>query len=250
VFRLSLMATGLAAILLISAQGGNASPIGPNLVENGDFSQVTMPNGPQEMTDSNVAGWSSSGYNFIFFPGTQTSGSLAPEYGSNVSFWNPGNGADNGFTDTSPTGGNYLAADGAFRTGAITQTLHGLNIGAEYAVSFDWAAAQQYTYTGATTEQWMVSLGGQTASTVAYQLPSQGFSGWMEQTFDFTATSADEVLSFLANGTPNGEPPFSLLDGVSANEILVPEPAAWLLLLAGVACLAAVRALPRNRLTV
>jgi len=44
-------------------------------------------------------------------------------------------------------------------------------------------------------------------------------------------TSATEVLSFLAIGTPGGVPPFSLLDGVSITE--VPEPTSLALLGAG-----------------
>ena len=218
-----------------------ANPIGQNLVVNGGFEQVSMTS-PTEMTTTNVTGWSSTGYNFVFFPGSQTTGSYTPQFGGNVSFWNPGNGANNGFTDTSPTGGNYIGADGAFEVGPITQTLHNLDIGGDYAVSFSWAAAQQYGFTGPTSEQWIVSLGGASASTIAYQNASHGFSGWMQQTFLFEATSTDEVLSFLAVGTPNGEPPFSLLDGVSAQE--VPEPAAWALLAAGLLSLSALRLSP------
>lgn len=44
-------------------------------------------------------------------------------------------------------------------------------------------------------------------------------------------TSASEVLSFLAIGTPAGVPPFALLDGVSISE--VPEPGSLVLLGAG-----------------
>jgi hypothetical protein len=62
-------------------------------------------------------------------------------------------------------------------------------------------------------------------------IPSQGFSGWMYQTFDFTATSASENLSFLAVGGPNGVPPFALLDGVTMNA--VPEGQSMALMIAG-----------------
>ncbi len=53
----------------------------------------------------------------------------------------------------------------------------------------------------------------------------------MYQTFNFTADNTSDVLSFLAVGTPNGEPPFSLLDGVSVQA--APEPGTLLLMLGG-----------------
>jgi hypothetical protein len=47
-------------------------------------------------------------------------------------------------------------------------------------------------------------------------------NGWQQDSFVFTAGAATERLSFLAKGTPNGKPPFSLLSSVSARKI--PEP--------------------------
>ena len=100
----------------------------------------------------------------------------------------------------------------------ITQTIKGLTPGATYAVSFAWAGAQQTGYTGATTEQWQVNLGNNAATAQSTKIVTnadQGFTGWMDQTFDFVATSSSEVLSFLANGTPAGVSPFALLANVS-----------------------------------
>lgn len=54
---------------------------------------------------------------------------------------------------------------------------------------------------------------------------------WQQQVLTFTATTASELLSFLAVGTPNGAPPISFLDGVSLTA--VPEPASLALLGAG-----------------
>jgi hypothetical protein len=214
-----------------AAAGSGTAYAGPlNLVQNGDFESTTM-SSPTQMNQSNVSDWSTSGYNFIYFAGTGQTGSYTPEYNSLVQLWGPSLGANNGFTATSPTGGNFIGADGAYQVGAITQTLTGLVAGAEYAVSFYYAGAQQYGYTGQTSEAWSVSLGSQSFETPVLQNASHGFTGWMPETFIFTATGTSEVLSFLAIGTPNGEPPFSLLDGVTAFE--VSEPGTWGMLGAG-----------------
>ncbi len=198
-------------------------------VVNGGFETTT--NGAKQFDSQTVAtGWSSAGYNFIFAPGTGDTTGSTGIYGT-LSLWGTNNGGVNVFTD-SPTGGNFVAADGAFQVAPVEQTLTGLRIGNTYTVAFDWAAAQQYTFTGPTTEQWRVSLGSQTISTAVFSNPNHGFSGWIHESFAFTATSGTEVLSFLAIGTPDGLPPFSLLDGVSVTGS-VPEPATWAMLIAG-----------------
>jgi hypothetical protein len=79
-----------------------------------------------------------------------------------------------------------------------------------------------------------VSLGGGTPQeTTVLNNVSHGFTGWQSQTFNYVATSSSEVLSFLAVGTPTGTPPFSLLDGVSMNDVSVPEPTAIVAMFAG-----------------
>ena len=207
------------SVLAFSAQAAN-------LVTNGDFSLTT--NGPGEFntTYTQVTGWASSGYNFIFAPGTaDTTGSYTPQFNGNLQLWGPGNGSANGMPATSPVGGNYVGADGAYEVGAITQTINGLTVGRQYTVGFWWAAAQQYTFDGTTTEQWQVSLGNDTLATAVYDNANHGFSGWMYQTFTYTASNTSEVLSFLAVGTPVGEPPFSLLAGVTMTPTPIPAAA-------------------------
>ena len=192
-----------------------------------------------------VPGWDTSGYNFVYTPGVIDQGTTAAganagitkeapgqasvtvnnvKYG-NQYMWGTNNGGTNAF-GTNPFAGNIIAADGAYETGAITQTVNGLTTGNAYTLTFYWAAAQQESFTTATTEQWKVSLGSQTFSTSVYSLPAKGFSGWMKQTFTYTATAASETLSFLAVGTPSGQPPFLLLGSAS----LVPEPSSGTLL--------------------
>jgi hypothetical protein len=188
-----------------------------NLIVNGDFETTTAGIG-QLGYNTQATGWSTSGYNFLFGTGTADTLGATGQYG-NVQLWGPHNGSANGMPASSPAGGNYVAADGAYQVGAISQTVNGLTAGQTYALSFYWAAAQQYTFTGPNTEQWQVSLGAQTQNTAVYYNSSHGFSGWMSQTFDFTASGSSEVLSFLAIGTPTGVPPFSLLDGVTMNAV-------------------------------
>jgi hypothetical protein len=215
-----------SAIIALSAISLSAFAVGAkatNLVTNGGFESTT--NGAGEFDSHTTAtGWSSTGYNFIFAPGTaDTTGSYTPQFNAFLTLWGPNNGSANGLPATSPDGGNFVAADGAFEQGPITQTLTGLTAGDKYYVSFYAAAAQQSGFTGTTTEGWTVGLGGATQNvditTAADPLPSKGFSGWKKETLTFTATSSSQVLSFLAYGTPSGEPPFSLLDGVSVSAV-------------------------------
>ena len=209
-----------------------------NLVTNGDFDLTTAITSPAPQYPSlangngqmgynvNANGWTTTGYNFLFNPNTADKTGAPGQY-NNLQLWGPGNGSANGLTAASPLGGIYVAADGAFQVGAITQNINGLVIGKTYRVSFYWAAAQQSGFTGATTDQWMVNLGSNratTQSTAVASIGSEGFSGWKYQVFDYVATAASELLSFTANGTPTGQPPFALLDGVKL--VQTPEPSA------------------------
>jgi hypothetical protein len=202
-----------------------------NLVVNGGFETTTSGPNFEFNRNTTATGWTSSGYNFIFAPGAADTTGATGQYG-NLKLWGPGTGSSNGLPATSPAGGNYAAADGAFQVGAISQTIHGLNPGDSYIVSFWWGGAQQSGFTGATTEQWQVSLGSQTQSTVVLHNVNHGFTGWKQQSFAYTATSASEVLSFLAIGTPAGVPPFSVLDGVTLNAA-TPEPGTLSLVFGG-----------------
>ena len=205
------------------------------LVTNGGFETTTS--GPGQLgNNTNATGWTNLhsspgvwGYNFIFSPNTADTTGSPGIYGA-VSLWGPNNGSANGLT-SSPNGGNFVAGDGAFQIGAITQTINGLHAGNKYTVGFYYAGAQQHGFTGPNTEAWIVGFGSDpTQETPILSNSSEGFTGWRHESFTFTADGTSDVLSFLAAGTPNGVPPFSLLDGVSVNNASVPEPGSVTLL--------------------
>jgi hypothetical protein len=236
-----------------------------NLVTDGDFTSVTYSGTTGGLTTLYgqfgtgtgstlaVAGWSTTGYNFVYAPGTADVGTHgagtnagspkeAPGqfnfggYG-NTYMWGPNNGSANGLPANSPAGGNFVAMDGAFQVGAITQTITGLTVGQIYVLKFYWAGAQEDSFHGITTDNMTVTLGSQVATTPTVTVPDEGFSGWSQVTFYYTATSATETLSFLANGTPTGEPPFALLAGVDLE--VVPDFSNWLVFIGfGTACIA------------
>lgn len=240
-----------------------------NLVQNGSFETTTATNSYQ-VNNSNLSGWqitnaTGGGYTFLTFPGqAPTNVGAGAEWGT-FGLWNPGG---NSIPATSPDGGKFIVSDAAFRNSSIYQTINGLTVGQVYRLSFWQAAGQQVGFTGATKEQWRVSLGGSityvnsltlangntaTASQLSTNAigiatggdvrfstmmdnPSQGFQNWQQQQMLFTATATSQLLSFLAIGSPTGQPPFSLLDGVSL--VAVPEPETIGILLFGLLVIA------------
>lgn len=236
--RFRSLASSLATLSLLALSSLAAHADSVNLVQNGSFEQLLEPNTASEFGSQQpaqqVTGWTSTGYNFVFTPGS------ADTTGSNITgsyylkLWGSNDGGTNVIT-TSPDGGNFIGMDGVYKAGPISQTISGLAVGTSTTVSFWYAGAQQYSYNGITTEGFAVSLGNQTMDTPTLTDASNGFTGWQYETLTFTPTSSTEVLSFLALGTPNGEPPFSLLDGVSVNTNVTPEPSSLALLLTGAA---------------
>ena len=216
--------------------------------------QVTCSNGAGELGyNTDVTGWVNQssggnlGYNFLYTGASSATSGANGESGS-VSLW-PGTSP---LLTAPPAGGpNFLAADGAYHAAAIQQTITGVVSGASFVVCFYWAGAQQNGFTGATTEQWQVTLtdgtNTKTQSTNTLSNLSQGFTGWFYQTFYFTATSSTETLSFLSVGTPisPSEPPFALLTDVSFAQ--TPEPGTLALMLGGLGLIALGRVRSRKR---
>lgn len=191
-------------------------------------------------TDWTVTGTNSSypqGYAFIFGNAdsfTTTNAGVGPtsQYG------NPGGPATlplwGSSADGSPAGSYFYGVNSTYHPSALSQTINGLTVGDSYTLTFDYAAAQQYLYNGYTTDQWVVTLGGQTIATTSINLPSNGFSGWQinSATFTYEGDGANpNLLTFVNNGMggcnssflncaindpgASGGPPFSLLDNVS-----------------------------------
>jgi hypothetical protein len=267
--KLAWGAAGIAAVLSLPAFAGN-------LVTNGSFEDnfgagqfnQTLPgtaggqNGSAPGTTASgwtVTGTNSSypeGYAFIFGNAnsfTTTNAGVGPtsQYG------NPGGPATlplwGSSADGSPAGNYFYGVDSTFQPSALSQAISGLTVGDEYTLTFDYAAAQQYLYSGYTTDQWVVTLGSQTiAMTPTIDLTSNGFSGWLTESVTFTYEGDGpnpNLLTFVDNGMggcnssfldcainnpgASGSPPFSLLDGVSLTA--VPEPSTWAMMLLGFA---------------
>jgi hypothetical protein len=235
-----------AAAALVLAAAAQAGPT--NLVQNGGFDLTSNGNGQMDFNTS-VSGWSAlGGYNFVFAAGTaDTTGAMTWFGGPNdipLTLWGANNGGANALAN-SANGGNFIAADGAYGIVPIEQAINNLVVGTTYMLKFEWAAAQQWGFHGDSSEKWTVSIDGNTFETAAYANQSHGSSGWMQEAFSFTAKSSGSLLSFLAAGTPEGHPPFSLLDGVSLYAIdgavppaEVPEPASLAIMLTGLGLLA------------
>ncbi len=219
--RAVLTAVAATAILAMDPAPAHATPV----INNGDFETVTTASSTEFGTryaGQVVTGWTTGGYNFLFMPGTADTTGAANEFGEQLKLWGPGDGSTNGLKTSSPTGGNFIGADGAYGQAGIQQTITGLGVNSIASITFYWAGAQQYNFNGTSTEAWQVTLGNETHSTQVLNNVEHGFTGWQKTTLSFVVTSTTEVLSFLAIGTPTGVPPFSLLDGVSISE--VPEP--------------------------
>lgn len=235
--KLIFAAAAFAGLML--GQAAKADSI--NLVTNGNFDQTTYTHNNQfgsPYGGQGVTGWTGgSGYQLYFFGGKAASDSADSQYDSGYD-----TGAEKFYTvgGGSPTGGtgNFVALDGDASVGgggSISQTINGLTIGTQYQVSFTWGAGQLQSRSGATVQDVLVSLGGQSFATSSVNVASQGFSGWLTQTFTYTATASSETLTFLGQGSPTGLPPIVALDGISMTA--VPEPASIAMFIVGLGAL-------------
>ncbi len=255
-------------VSLAAASAQAFAPL-PNLV-NLDFSMYNGSAPKNSFTNVDPVGWT-GGNGLIFIdstsPGQDAAGPVYLTTYGDPTGTITGNYVEADGNPTFESGFNYLVTgltpgvtyNLSFYQGASTQTGFGYN-----------------PITGMnspTTNQWIVALGtqglnisyntgpydpvyGQTsqyydndpsASIAASQLmtvPYQGTVGWQLVSLNLTADSTSDLLSFLAwgdNGSTVNLPPIAFLSGV--NSPLsggVPEPAAWTMMLLGVAGLGAV----------
>ena len=207
-----------------------------NLVANGSFeaTSLTGPGGflcgagsTSSTCASTVTDWTAT----CSSQGCLSTNSPASLVTGNGSAFNGGFGLA-GSPVNSPDGGYYIADDGdPTYSSLLSQTITGLTQGQAYTVSFYQAGASQGDISDPTSADWQVSLGGETEQSPTMNTPADGFTPWSLQTLTFVADGTSALLSFLSQGTPSGEPPLALLDGVSVNA--VPEPATLGLLCAG-----------------
>jgi len=224
----------IAAAVIAFAAFGQARADTINLVTNGNFEQSGYSYNNQFGTGyggQGVTGWTGgNGYQLYFFNGTASVNSANSQYDSGYN-----TGSEKFYTmPPSISGGNFVALDGDQTNGiqgSISQTIGGLTAGTQYLVSFNWATGQLQSRSGATTNNIKVSFGNQSFTTQTINTPSQGSTAWLTQSFLFTATSASQVLTFLAQGTPTGLPPMVALDGISL--VAAPEPASLAVMSSG-----------------
>lgn len=238
--RIKSILLSLSAIAALSAGLAHAST---NLVTNGNFESTTNGTNKQLAStavtagkDTSLTGWTSSdgnngGYNFVLDTDIANT--------KNSAIWLQS--TNNGYTG-SPDGSNVFASDAVYHPGTLSQTINGLKVGGTYTLTFDYALAQQTGFKGANTDNfWQVGFGSTIKNSTIkdssdLSITTGGFSGWKSDSLTFTATSASQVLSFLAKGDTPGAPPFLLLDGVSLTAA-VPEPSTWAMMLGGLGLL-------------
>jgi PEP-CTERM motif len=228
-----------SAALVALAAAAAAPALAAEFVANGKFTEVSGNTNPSFFLSDgtgNLADWTtltnSDSNNILFASPTDVA---SRHDGAKFGFWSTAG------VIVAPGGGNFVSFDGDPQGGAqqtMSQSISGLTVGETYHLSFEWAATQYEfvngpagDWSGVTSNQMQVSLGGVPKETEpVIDLPGKGFSGWMSETFSFTATDASEVLSFFSMGAPSGQPPVALLADVSLTGDIpggVPEPATW-----------------------
>jgi hypothetical protein len=239
------------ALSLGLASPGLANPLLPGLT-NLNFTQA---NGGGTIspkcgfTSCNLAGW--TGGNGLIYVDGQAAGTTATTGAGLQTYFSP--------TGSIAPTANYVQADGnpQYESG-FQVAISGLTVGQTYTLGFFQAASQQIGFGGATTNQWIVSLGtsglfsasasnpsvqdtncGTTcvhssldptasiAATTVMSVPSGGGVNWEAVSVNLTADATTDLLSFLAwgdNGNTTNLPPIAFLSGVDSPATLSGTP--------------------------
>jgi len=227
---------GISSILL-SSVSLSAQALSTNLVTDGGFSTISgiSTNASAYLGNGavTISGWTftSGALDFVVKDGTT--------YATNINAANIKVGKVQldattpvAATVNSPNGsGWYIASDGSESTTlypipVISQTITGLTVGQNYTLTFYQASAQQAggSFTQATYGNFEVTFGSSTQTSAEMNAAAKApVSNWELETMYFTAQSASQVLSFIAQGGPQGQPPFALLGGVSL-QLTMPVP--------------------------
>lgn len=139
-------------------------------------------------------------------------------------------------------GSYWNAADGSrsldmngFDPGSISQTITGLTSGQQYKVSFDLAGNPDAGPTTKTLDAITASAGTNSFSFSTIG-KSKSNMGWVTESFYFTATGPNELLTFASTVTSGGTPENPAAFGPALDNVSVtatPLPAAFPLFAAG-----------------
>jgi hypothetical protein len=236
----SLASGAVAAVLLAGAAKAANLVADPTFKDYG--TQALSDSGVGSYFQSNIlADWttpSTTGNTSFLFVGGQENGNIDQSGGSCSTpsktsgcwaLWNSTNGGSTSITSGAPTGNIIVAdADSTYSTSFYT-AITGLVKGDRYTVTFYQAAGQQYGYGSngnSINANWQVTLGSAASQTSTSMTANyKGFSGWEEVTMSFIASASGTLdLTFLAESTLTGVPPYALLGDVTMNEAAAPEP--------------------------
>ncbi len=201
------------------AQVANGTP--GNLVVNGSMDFVDGAGAPALPGGNHFAGDSAAtltGWSFL-------------NTGATAEYWVSFQG------QPSADGGSYLGVQDldAFaprnNVHGVSQTISGLQVGADYTLTF-WSMSNHDG--NGTKQDWEVTFGAQ-SQTGQQTAPNPDDTGnWVQSSMNFTASSATQALTFVAQYLPGSVPEMLNLDGVVLTKVsTVPEPSNWALLLAG-----------------
>lgn len=176
--------------------------------------------------------------------------------------WNaPAMGLPRGYPDMHASdGAQFVSLQYLERLGTISQTFD-TQPGETYRVGFDLSALTQ-AVAGVNPPQTFTLTATAPGVSQDFSMTTLGFlfggsskagtDPWMHHTFDFVANNASSTLTFI-NRTLYGDPSFQFgtsLDNVTVQALSVPEPAAALLPIVGVAYLLLARRRRRPTLAV